>query len=183
MSLPYRSHRFPAGKKIAGSRSQFLLHVSHYRECFSRLWLKPRGPILNLVSPLPRGGQGDKKRRARGQSCWFSGRVLPLPLRRWREAGTLRFTFYNGAVVMKNFVIAVGVAAIFAAAGSACAQPPTAAEAVPGVVVDGTPVVSSGRYIQPRRQIQSSRQDGILSNLIELERRKNAWLKRTFLGR
>lgn len=84
---------------------------------------------------------------------------------------------------MKNLVFAVGTAVILAAAGSACAQQPAAAGAVPSVAVEGTPVMSSGIYVQPRRQLQNSRQGGVLSNLMELERRKNAWLKRTFLGR
>lgn len=36
------------------------------------------------------------------------------------------------------------------------------------------------RYTAPQRRSSSG---GVLSELIELERRKNAWLKRTFLGR
>ncbi|WP_164101055.1 hypothetical protein [Candidatus Laterigemmans baculatus] len=84
---------------------------------------------------------------------------------------------------MKNLVIAIGATAMLAVAGTACAQPPTVAAAAPGVVVEGAPVISGEQFIQPRRQVQSSRPASLWSNLMELERRKNAWLKRTFLGR
>jgi len=43
---------------------------------------------------------------------------------------------------------------------------------------DDAPVVNQRYYSAPRRK-QSG---GVFSELMELERRKNAWLKRTFLG-
>lgn len=87
---------------------------------------------------------------------------------------------------MKKFIVAFGFAAILAAASTASAQESvlvdSAPAAVSSVAVEAAPVWS-GRYVQPGRQVRSSQRRGVFSGLIELERRKNAWLKRTFLGR
>lgn len=46
--------------------------------------------------------------------------------------------------------------------------------------VSATPVKSYYHYPQARSSARSTK--GFFSNLLELERKKNAWLKRTFLG-
>ena len=44
-------------------------------------------------------------------------------------------------------------------------------------------VVHTGRVVHHQPMVVSRRSgQGFFSNLMELERRKNAWLKRTFLG-
>lgn len=87
---------------------------------------------------------------------------------------------------MKKSVIAISAAVVLIIASTASAQESPAAAApvaASSVVVDGAAFAPSVRYVQPRRQVRSSRNGGVLSRLIELERRKNAWLMRTFLGR
>jgi hypothetical protein len=63
-------------------------------------------------------------------------------------------------------------------AGDAVTPIAEPAAGYPEPAVHDAPVVNQRYYSAPRRK-QSG---GVFSELMELERRKNAWLKRTFLG-
>ncbi len=82
---------------------------------------------------------------------------------------------------MKKFLVAVAVAGMISFASSADAQEPVAQAPVP--MAAPAPVVQSAPMYQSTRTVRSNRRGGLLSGLVELERRKNAWLRRTFLGR
>ena len=83
---------------------------------------------------------------------------------------------------MRKLIVAVAAAGMISFASSADAQEPVAQQATPmaapAPVVQGTPMYRNSRTVR-----SSSRRGGFFSNLMDLERRKNAWLKRTFLGR
>ena len=80
---------------------------------------------------------------------------------------------------MRKFLVAVAAAAMISLTSSADAQEPVAAApmAAPAPIIQSGPV-----YRSSTRSVRSSRR-GVFSNLMDLERRKNAWLRRTFLGR
>jgi len=83
---------------------------------------------------------------------------------------------------MKKFFVAVAAAGMMSFASSADAQTPTP-EAAP--VVATAPMVQSTAVVRTTstRNVRSVRRGGLLSSMMELERRKNAWLRRTFLNR
>ena len=109
-----------------------------------------------------------------------------------------RFPFTE-AIVMKKMILAVCAAATIATAGAVTAAPPmttpTSSVLVAPPVINHTPVRAPGihmqprahvqphGYVQPRPVVRGTRGAGFFSNLMELERRKNAWLRRTFFGR
>ena len=81
---------------------------------------------------------------------------------------------------MRKILVAIAVAAMISVAGSADAQSP-APEAAPAVIA--APVVQDTPVYTRSRSVRSSKRVGPFSKLMEIERRKNAWLRRTFLGR
>ena len=83
---------------------------------------------------------------------------------------------------MKKFLVAFAAAGMISFASPADAQTPVP-EAAP--VVAPVPIVQSAPVVRATstRNIRTVRRGGFLSNLVELERRKNAWLRRTFLCR
>lgn len=81
---------------------------------------------------------------------------------------------------MKKFLVAIAAAGMISFASTADAQTP-ATEAAP--VAAAAPIIQNAPVTHSTRTVRSSRRGGLLSGLVELERRKNAWLRRTFLGR
>jgi len=85
---------------------------------------------------------------------------------------------------MRKFLVAVAAAGMISFASSADAQEPVPQAPVP--MAAPAPVVQSAPMYQNARStrtVRSNRRGGLLSGLVDLERRKNAWLRRTFLGR
>lgn len=80
---------------------------------------------------------------------------------------------------MRKFLVAVAAAGMISFASSADAQEPVA----PVPMAAPAPAVQSAPMYRSTRTVRSNRRGGLLSSLIDLERRKNAWLRRTFLGR
>lgn len=90
--------------------------------------------------------------------------------------------------LMKKFLVAVAAAGVIGFASSADAQElaspaPVAMEAPVAMDAPATIVHGNHVYQGTTRVRTSNRRGGFLRDLIELERRKNAWLRRTFLGR
>ncbi len=83
---------------------------------------------------------------------------------------------------MRKFLVAVAAAGMISFASSADAQeleaPTPVPMAAPAQVVQSAPMST-----RSTRSVRSNRRGGLLSGLVDLERRKNAWLRRTFLGR
>jgi hypothetical protein len=74
---------------------------------------------------------------------------------------------------------------ILASAGLAGAQSPTQSAQLPDPVVMSETVISPNTptYTRSTRRNYSSSQQSLFGRMMELERRKNAWFRRTFLGR
>ncbi len=85
---------------------------------------------------------------------------------------------------MKKIIVALAAAGMISFAGSANAQEAAAQEPV-AAAINEVPAAQQASVYRTRstRTVRTARRGGLLSNLIELERRKNAWLRRTFLGR
>ncbi len=82
---------------------------------------------------------------------------------------------------MRNILVAVAAAGMICFATSANAQEAAASAAVAApapAVTQSAPVYRNSRTVRRNR-----RSGNFFSDLMELERRKNAWLMRTFLGR
>lgn len=80
---------------------------------------------------------------------------------------------------MKKMMLVLSVAAATSFASPAGAGQPIGVQAG---AMRSAPAVAAARYVrvQPGRRARSGR---LVSDLMELERRKNAWLRRTFFGR
>ena len=74
---------------------------------------------------------------------------------------------------------------ILATAGLAEAQSPTQSAQLPEPVImhETTVAPTTPTYTRRTRRSYSSSQQSLFGRMMELERRKNAWLRRTFLGR
>ena len=83
--------------------------------------------------------------------------------------------------------LAITFAAVItlASAGLAGAQSPTQSAQLPEPVVISETAVApmTPTYTRRTRRNYSSSQQSLFGRMMELERRKNAWLRRTFLGR
>ena len=87
---------------------------------------------------------------------------------------------------MKRFILAAAAAAMFTASSASVSSADhtavsvlnaeTTNQAATEVVVESAPVMQS-------RRVYRRRPTNVFQNLMEMERRKNAWLRRTFLGR
>jgi hypothetical protein len=88
---------------------------------------------------------------------------------------------------MKRFILAAAAAAMFTASSASVSSADHTAVSVLNaettnqaatevVVVESAPVMQS-------RRVYRRRPTNVFQNLMEMERRKNAWLRRTFLGR
>lgn len=81
---------------------------------------------------------------------------------------------------MKKMMLVFCAVAAISIASTAVADQPVGGQAT---ITSSVPMVAaSGRYVrvQPRWR---NRGGSLFGNLMELERRKNAWLVRTFFGR
>lgn len=87
---------------------------------------------------------------------------------------------------MKRFFLVAAAAALFTASSASVSSADntavsvlnaeTTSQAATEVVVESAPVTQT-------RRVYRRRPTNVFQNLMELERRKNAWLRRTFLGR
>jgi hypothetical protein len=80
--------------------------------------------------------------------------------------------------------VTLAAALILASAGQAVAQSPDSRQLPEPVIVSDSVVAPvAPTYSRRTRRNYSSSQDSLFGRMMELERRKNAWLRRTFLGR